>query len=438
MSRTLRALTAGLNSTGRFKYKSPESAIDYVVVGGGVVGLAIARRLTQAFPEKTTFLLERHERAGEEISSRNSEVIHAGLYYPLESLKTKLCIRGRQLLYDYCGQNTIPFLKTGKLVVARADQRPYIENLHAKARTLPPAVLPTELISGDRARELEPDLSRDIAAALWSPETGIVDSHAYMESLEKEIMDSENGELAYSTRVVRIDPHAEGSEDGWVVQAVTGDAGEGDAMLARVLINAAGLSAPLVLNSLLGKDALPMYFARGSYASYRGPGIGGVKHLIYPCPDTAKSKDSHAFQSLGTHLTLDLQGKVRFGPDLEWIEPPANEEAEADFWTRHLVPDESRLKLMHEAVTSYLPAVKFEGLQPDYVGIRPKLVPPGGGFQDFELRVDHTGDFVQSRNGKGNSMISLLGIESPGLTASLALAERVVDGLLVGTNEYVK
>ncbi|THH18024.1 hypothetical protein EW146_g2900 [Bondarzewia mesenterica] len=473
----LRGLTAGLNSSGKFKYKaspcihpavhtrltfawrdqSPESVVDYLVVGGGVVGLAIARRLCRRFPEKTTFLLERHTRVGEETSSRNSEVIHAGLYYPPQSLKTRLCLRGRQLLYDHCQKSNIPFKRTGKLVVAsQPDQRPYLEYLHAKAQSLsaPPywnsselrekgPVLPTELISGERARELESDLSRSIVAALWSPETGIVDSHTLMESLEKDIMESEGGALAYSTRAVRVDPYAENGEDGWVVQAVTGDAQDGDAMLARVLINASGLSGTLILNSLLDEQKkIPMYFARGSYASYSGSGISRVSHLIYPCPDAPSSagKEKHSFHSLGTHLTLDLQGKVRFGPDLEWISPPSNEESDADFWMRHLVPDESRIKLMHEAVTRYLPDVEMDGLQPDYVGIRPKLAPPGGGFEDFVLRTDHTSDFLRSHKGKsqGAPMINLLGIESPGLTASLAIAEMVVEDRLVGTGEHLR
>ncbi|KAI0776047.1 NAD dehydrogenase [Trametes elegans] len=398
----------------------------------GVVGLAVAQRLSQKFPDKSTYLVERHGVPGEETSSRNSEVIHAGLYYPPQSLKTRLCLRGRSLLYKRCQLHNIPYKKTGKLVVANEQQRPYIESLHAKALKLPwpphsdpeethAPVLPTKLISGNEARELEPDLHRDIAAALWSPETGIVDSHTLMESLEKDITDAESCELVYSTRVVRVDPSRD--EPGWVVQTLTGDADEGDALLARTVINCAGLTAPLILNAILPESQrIPMYFARGSYASYRGPGVKNVSHLIYPCP--AVGKDKHAFHSLGTHLTLDLQGKVRFGPDLDWLDPPG--EDDADFWQKHLVPSDSRLKLMYEAVKGYLPGVSPDGFQPDYCGIRPKLVGPGGGFQDFVFRRDKA-------NGKGEGeMISLLGIESPGLTSSLAIAELVADEMLGG------
>ncbi|RDX55698.1 NAD dehydrogenase [Lentinus brumalis] len=427
----VRGLRAALNAQKKYRFKEPEGAVDHLVVGGGVVGLAIARHLGRRFPEKSTYLVERHHIAGEETSSRNSEVIHAGLYYPPDSLKTRLCLRGRALLYEHCQTHAIPHRKTGKLVVAREEQRPYIQSLHAKAQNLrwpkhsPPSppdtpACPTKLISGDEARELEPELHKNIVAALWSPETGIVDSHTLMESLEKDIADAENSELVYSTRVVRVDPSRDGP--GWVVQLVTGDAEDGDALLARSVINCAGLTAPLILNAILPEEQrIPMYFARGSYASYRGPGIKRVSHLIYPCP--AVGKDSHAFHSLGTHLTLDLQGKIRFGPDLDWLSPAEGEE-DADFWQKHLVPTDSRLGLMYDAVKEYLPDVVPEGFQPDYCGIRPKLVGPGAGFQDFVFRRDYA-------NGeKEGELISLLGIESPGLTSSLAIAEYVVDDMM--------
>ena len=369
----------------------------------------------------------------------------AGLYYPPESLKTRLCLRGRHLMYQRCKSYSIPYRKTGKLVIAHESQRSYVESLLEKSHSLswPPhstphlasePVLPTALVSGDHARGLEPDLSKDITTALWSPETGIVDSHALMESLEKDILESEGGELVYSTRVVRVDPYkgteafpTAPSHDGWVVQTVTDGAQEGDALLAKTLINASGLSANLVLNSLLPESSrIPMYFARGSYAAYSGPGISNVRHLIYPCPETGPNK--HAFQSLGTHLTLDLQGRVRFGPDLEWISPPTDaadfctDEENVDFWTQHLVPSESRLEEMHRAVAQYLPGVALEGLRADYVGVRPKLVVSG--FQDFVIRKD----YADGRD--GGLMVSLLGIESPGLTSSLAIAEHVVEDVI--------
>ncbi|EIN10477.1 FAD dependent oxidoreductase [Punctularia strigosozonata HHB-11173 SS5] len=437
--RVLRGVKTALNANGRFKYKSPESEVDYLVIGGGVVGLGIAQRLSHQLPDKSVYLIERHPRAGEETSSRNSEVIHAGIYYPPDSLKTRLCLRGRQLMYERCKSHNIPHKKTGKLVVAHSDQLPYIRSLHEKAQKLswPPhshregrTPVPTELLSGEQARELEPDLSKDIAGALWSPETGIVDSHTLMESLEKDISEAENAELVYSTRVVRIDKGKE--EEGWVVQMVTGedDVDTGDSLLAKTVINTCGLSSPLIRNAIHPREQwLPMYFARGSYASYKGPGVANVSRLLYPCPDNT-GHDGHNFQSLGTHLTLDLDGKVRFGPDLEWIDPAEEEVDNPDFWMKHLVPDGSKMEEMHRAVTKYLPEVRLDGLAPDYAGFRPKLAGPGtvGGFNDFTFLTDYPSD----TNVRACPMINLLAIESPGLTASLAIAEYVVDDKVVG------
>ncbi|KAF8665796.1 hypothetical protein AX16_000241 [Volvariella volvacea WC 439] len=383
-----------------------------------------------------------------QLACRQKLTLLSGLYYPPQSLKTRLCLRGRDLLYERCKAHNIPHRRTGKLVVASGlDQQAYIENLHSKSFKLqwPPYsdaagvgfnALQTQLLSGDEAREMVPNLSPNITGALWCPQTGILDSHAYMESLEKDIINS-GGDLAYATRVVRLDrykPSASAGEstglkdDGWVVQVVTGEESEGTSLLSRTLINAAGLSGTFLLNSTLPKSAwLPIYYARGSYASYHGPGASNISHLIYPCPRLGS--DTHAFQSLGTHLTLDLQGKVRFGPDIEWINAPEvskfGHEELANFWVKYLIPDESRLKEMHVAITNYLPDVTLEGLEPDYVGIRPKLVPPTGGFQDFVLRTEYSNPESQT-----GLMINLLGIESPGLTASLAVAEMVVEELI--------
>lgn len=347
-------------------------------------------------------------------------------------------------MYERCKKNSIPFQQTGKLVVARSNQRSYLEGLHAKSLTLKwPArswldtdrtVLSTQLLSGEEVREMEPDLSTDIVAGLWCPQTGIVDSHSFMESLEKDIMESENGNLVFATKVVRIDRHQKttaATEDGWVVQ-VSSD-GDSYAILARNVINASGLSSVTIRNSILPKSKrIPMFYAKGSYVSYHGPGISKIKHLIYPCPYTGPN--AHAFESLGTHLTLDLQGKIRFGPDLEWIDPPESEitgtAEDGDFWMKKLIPDGSRLPEIHRAVTSYLPGVTLEGLRPDYVGIRPKLIPPGQGFQDFLIHRDYPSEDAERNH--NNLMISLLGIESPGLTSSLAIAEMVIEGVLRG------
>ena len=348
------------------------------------------------------------------------------------------------MLYSYCAEHNIPYRRLGKLVVGREEQREYLAKIHAKAQALrapphwnhsaDPRVLPTEMLSGDAARKRVPELAHDITSALWSPSTGIVDSAALLRSLEKDVEDA-GGAIAYATRAVRIDAAAAKSPpgSGWVVQTVTNPEGsnsKADATLARVLINAAGLGATSVLNEVLPPSRrIPLYFARGAYASYRGPGARTIRHLVYPAHEASAAKGS-SFQSLGTHLTLDIAGNVRFGPDIDWLSAPDSAKRDEEVWEPYLSPDEGRARSMYPAVLRYLPGVKREGFQPDYAGIRPKLAPPGAPFQDFVVRADY-GD----ESGGRAPMISLLGIESPGLTASLALAEMVVDDMLADMDE---
>lgn len=365
-----------------------------------------------------------------------------GLYYPPNSAKTRHCIRGRDLLYSYCTTHSIPYQQTGKLVVAKQGQEGYIEALHAKAVKLEwshhrdrdgGVAVPTQLISGAEARAMEPALSKEIVAALYSPQTGIIDSHALMSSLESSILESEGGEIVYNTSLVRIDR----GHSGWVVQLLThADHGgtekaketetETDCILASTVINAGGLSAPTILNSILPpSDQYTAYFARGSYASYSGALSTPVQRLIYPCHETGKGT---AFQSLGTHLTLDMQGRIKFGPDLQWISPPVDEDEDPEFWEKHLIPDEGRLEEMHREVASYLPEVRRDKMNPDYVGIRPKIGGPSSGFVDFTFRTDEFALADKTRG--GGKMISLLGIESPGLTSALSIAEEVVERMV--------
>ncbi|KAF8741475.1 FAD dependent oxidoreductase, partial [Rhizoctonia solani] len=451
ISMSIRGLAVALNSNGRYAYRKPEMAVDHLVIGAGVVGLAIAQRLAYKFPDKSTYLVERNSRVGEETRVKELPKFR-GLYYPTDSLKTRLCLRGRHLLYRHCDKHKVPYRKTGKLIVARKGQEEYLNKLHAHAKALkwPPfsnpdssksPVAPTRLISGDEARQLEPDLSREITAAIESPETGILDSHSFFESLEKLIDESNGaGTVALGTKVVRVDPYVpqpgdnvDGSTSGWVVQFLTGDSGEPDSILARTLVNASGLSSTLVLNALLPLDKrLTAFFSRGSYASYRGPGTSHIGRLIYPVPEQSTS---HGHASLGTHLTVDMEGNIKFGPDAEWLQPPKDMALDGqethDFWKRHLIPSDSRLDQMYHAVLTYLPDIRRDGLSSDYVGIRPKLVGPGHGFQDFVIRQDWSTDFYSAEaNTRSGRMISLLGIESPGLTSSLAIGEMVVEELI--------
>jgi 2-hydroxyglutarate dehydrogenase len=374
--------------------------------------------------------------------ARSTFSTSAGLYYPPDSLKMRLCLRGRQMLYSYCAKHNIPHQRLGKLVVGRGEHRVYLASIHAKAQALraplhwnhsaDEQVVPTELLSGDAARERVPELGREITSALWSPSTGIVDSATLLSSLEKDVEDA-GGAIAYATRAVRIDRAVRG-QPGWIVQTTTspeGSDGRADATLARVVINAAGLGATSVLNEILPPSRrVPIYFARGAYASYRGPGVRGVRHLVYTADGVHAAKGA-SFQSLGgTQLTLDLAGNVRFGPDIDWLSAPDSAKRDEDVWEPHLSPDEGRARSMYGTVLRYFPGVKLEGFEPNYAGIRPKLAPPGAPFQDFVVRTD----YVDERHGWA-PMISLLGIESPGLTSSLALAEMVVVYMLAGMKE---
>ncbi|KAK0542648.1 hypothetical protein OC845_006515 [Tilletia horrida] len=502
-----------------YQYRQPEAHVDHLVIGGGIVGLATAVALSKRWPEKTTVLVERNTQGGQETSSRGSKVVHGGIYYPPDSLKTRLCLRGKHLLYQYCEKNDLPIRRTGKLVVGppTEEAKTYLTNLHEHAQKLRPLTPPTRILTGDEARQREPSLSGEdrIGWALLSESTGIVGAADVIKHLQSEIDHSPAGELLLGSSVIRVDPHAQdaagqstsspggkrgadSSQAGWVVQTAStvvepstglvsppqapsngskhrpGVTGSSESILARVVINASGLSANQVLNSLVedgilpGQDAdegkgIPMYYAKGNYVRSEGSQELGIKHLIYPMPDMGQSGGKHAHQGLGTHLTLDMAGNVVFGPDVEWINPPedvptSGPQAATDFWSSHLHPSPNRLSDMHEAITSYLPSITEKSLKPAWAGIRPKLVGPGAKeFRDFEIlwhgsrnlgeqkvwqralldgfelgaegqvkpRMPGGDDTTASSGGGGGAMISLLGIESPGLTSSFAIAELV-------------
>lgn len=361
--------------------------VDCTVVGAGIVGLAIARAL--ALRGREVLIVEQHGAIGSETSARSSEVIHAGIYYPSGSLKARLCVEGRERLYAHLAERSLPHRRCGKLLVASgAEQRAALERLQAQA--LANGVNDLEALDGAGARALEPALRCD--AALLSPSTGIVDTHALMLSL---LGDAENAgaTLALRSRVRGGRVRDRGIE--LLVQ--TGEGTEPLHLASRSVVNAAGLHAQALARSLAGLAAArvpPRFLAKGSYFTLRGKSPFG--RLVYPMPDAA---------GLGVHLTLDLAGQARFGPDVEWVE------------TLDYRVDPARAPRFAEAIRSYWPALDDADLQPGYAGIRPKCAGPGAAAADF---------VIDGPSGHGVAgLVNLFGIESPGITASLAIAEHV-------------
>jgi L-2-hydroxyglutarate oxidase LhgO len=353
--------------------------IDTVVVGAGVIGLAIARAL--ALRGREVLVLERKDGVGQETSSRNSEVIHAGLYYPPGSLKASLCVEGRHALYRYCTERGVPHRRCGKLVVATSrDEEGALQELCERAATN--GVEDIELVSDARLKEMEPELRA--TAALRSGTTGIIDGHALMLSLQG---DAENAGATVQCRA----PLLGGSLGSSSIQLrVGGDAVE---IETELLINAGGLGAWDVSRSVGGLDpqSIPArHLAKGSYFAISGRAPFG--HLIYPVPVAG---------GLGVHLTFDLGGQARFGPDVEWVQ------------TLDYAVDPTRAATFYDAIRRYWPGLPDGVLAPAYSGIRPCVAGPG----------EPQGDFViQGPKQTGHpSYVALYGIGSPGLTASLAI-----------------
>ena len=351
---------------------------DVVVIGAGVVGLSVARAL--AIAGRDVIVLERHDIIGFETSSRNSEVIHAGIYYAPGSVKAELCVRGKNLLYDYCKNHHVPFRRIGKIIVATSpNQLDILREYQHLARIN--GVGELSWLDAAEVERREPALH--CVAGIISPTTGIIDSHAFMLSLQGEL-EAHGAVVSLATNVT--DLRSDG--DQMVV-------GCGDFELsAAVVVNSAGLEAPDLV-SHLGVEHHG-YYAKGHY--YALSGTSPFEHLVYPIAQTG---------GLGVHVTLDLGGQARFGPDVCWVDKP-----NYDF-------DSANLNLFLTAIREYYPDLAPEKLHPSYTGIRPKLAPAEGPATDF---------IIEGPREHGiEGLVNLLGIESPGLTASLAIAERVRD-----------
>lgn len=362
-----------------------EKDIDVVVVGAGAVGLAIARQFART--GRQVIVLERNSDIGQETSSRNSEVIHAGIYYPSQSLKAKLCVRGKELLYQFCQAYSVEFNRCGKLIVASNPyQIQHLQDLIQQA--VANGVTDLSLLSRKELNAMEPEVSAE--KALFSPSTGIVDSHGFMLALQADLERYDGTVLCDSTV---SQAHIE--SDGIRFMVDTG--GDESELRTTVLINAGGLGACDFARHIVGlpPEAIPeFYTARGNYFCYSGP--AHFKHLVYPVPEQA---------GLGIHATLDLAGKMRFGPDVEWTNSLSYE------------VNEKKLDHFYEAILNYWPSVEKSRLYPGYVGIRPKLSGPGSPSRDFQIQgpADHGCP----------GLVNLFGIESPGLTAALAIGEYV-------------
>lgn len=362
--------------------------VECVVIGAGVVGLAIAREL--AMRGREVMVLEAEEAIGTGTSSRNSEVIHAGLYYPPGSAKAKLCVRGKHLLYAYCEARGVGHSRCGKLVVATDEEQ---------AGTLAQIVLTARAngvddlrrLSAAEAMALEPALS--CVAALLSPSTGIVDSHGLMLALQ--------GDLESAGGTVALRAPVRSGECGNGCIRLEAGSDEVIELAARVVVNSAGLRAQEVARRIAGippQSIPPPIYAKGSY--YVLQGHAPFRHLIYPVPETG---------GLGVHLTLDLAGRARFGPDVEWVE-------NLDYNV-----DPGGAERFYRLIRRYWPALPDHALQPGYAGIRPKLSRAGTTSADF---------MIQGSEAHGvRGLINLYGMESPGLTSALAIAELVADAV---------
>jgi len=355
-----------------------------LVIGAGVVGLACARDAARAGHE--VIVAEATGGIGNGVSSRNSEVIHAGMYYPTGSLRARHCVRGRRMLYDFCASHGVPHKKVGKLIVA-ADEKQIakIEGIYRQGQIN--GVEGLEFLGGNSARAMEPALN--CVAAMLSAETGIIDSHSYMLALQGDLEDR-GGMIAFNTRIERLTPTA----TGWQVAFGGAETGTLD---VDAVVNSAGLGAQAIARATEGypETRVPrLVLAKGNYFGFTGR--PAFRHLIYPAPVEG---------GLGTHVTLDMAGRMRFGPDVEWIEQES------------YTVDPRRADSFYASIRSYFPGLPDDSLVPDYCGIRPKLTGKGEPAADF--LIDAPVDHGLPR------LVHLFGIESPGLTSSLSIAEDV-------------
>lgn len=363
---------------------------EITIIGAGIVGLAIAAKLSEKY--SNIFVIEKHHLFGQETSSRNSEVIHAGIYYPKGSLKAKLCVKGKNQLYNFCDKYKLPYSKCGKLIVAtNSAEEPALDEIKQKA--INNGVDDLKFLTQKEIQKLEPNIAA--TKALYSPSTGIIESHSFMKQLETLAVN--NGtEMVYHTEVKGILK----IEGGYQIELDDAD-GESFKFTSKIIINAAGLESDLISNMAgMQNEDLKIHFCKGQYFRINPPKNRLLNRLVYPVPDPN-------MEALGIHITVDLSKGVKLGPDIEYLEKNEyNYKVNLD-----------RQKDFHESVKRILPWLEFDDLAPEMAGIRPKIQKHGGPVRDFYIEEETKQGFP--------GFVNLIGIESPGLTASLAIADYV-------------
>jgi len=363
---------------------------DLVIIGAGVVGLAVGKALINGSDK--ICLIEKNNSYGLETSSRNSEVIHSGIYYPKDSLKSKLCINGNRLLYEHCNDKSIPYNKCGKLIIANnKDSHARLLELQKNADLLD---IKYSYLNKEQIKEIEPLIKAEYAIHIEN--TGVIDSHALMRSLNNELIESDVS-IAFKTEVIGISQIS----NGYQLEIKNPDSSRA-IVSTKVLINCAGLYASFIA-SLLGKkdNQYQTQFWKGSYYWINNKKVKSIKSLIYPVPN-------QQLNGLGIHTTKGLDGRVKLGPDAEFL----GESLQFDYSV-----NTNKRQEYYESCKEYLPFLELEDIEPDFAGIRPKLQKPGEKFRDFIIRNENANGYT--------NFINLIGIESPGLTSSLAIGEYV-------------
>jgi L-2-hydroxyglutarate oxidase LhgO len=360
------------------------------IIGAGVIGLAIAEEVSGKYDN--VYLVEKHSAFGQETSSRNSEVIHAGIYYTKDSLKARLCTEGKQMLYDYCRKHEVPFNNCGKLIVATSEEeKKIIEGIRQTAVTN--GVLDLKILGKNEIAELEPNIFA--LEAIYSPSTGIVDSHSLMKQYETNSIN--NGcQIAYGSKVTGI----RRIKDGYEITLLDADS-KYYSFSTKILINSAGLTSDKISGMVgIDDDNLRIMFCKGEYFRINPPKNRMISRLVYPVPH-------QNMEGIGIHVTIDMGGGVKLGPDVRYLE--SNE------YDYRLTP--SKQEAFFKSAKKFLPFLEFDDIAPEMAGIRPKIQKPGEPLRDY---------YIKEENERGYpGFINLIGMESPGLTSSIAIAKYV-------------